>query len=90
MTIIVSISPQVEARLRERAEAAGKNADEYAAELIEQGLGTDGVALAGMAAGRQIALIEELFAETQSEVGRYPQGYVADDSRASVYDGDDE
>lgn len=36
MTLTVPITPDVEAKLRERAQAAGRDAAEYAAELIRE------------------------------------------------------
>ncbi len=38
MTLRVSISPEVEAKLRERAEALGRDTAQYAADLISQGV----------------------------------------------------
>lgn len=38
MTLSVSIAPEIEQRLRERARASGRDVAEYAAELIRQGV----------------------------------------------------
>lgn len=40
MTLSVPISPEIEAKLRERARAFGRNVAEYAADLIRQGVST--------------------------------------------------
>lgn len=38
MTLSVSLSPQAEAKLRQRAAAAGKDLTDYAAQLLEQAI----------------------------------------------------
>ena len=38
MTIVVSISPQVESKLRERASAEGKDPAAYASKILEQAI----------------------------------------------------
>lgn len=38
MTLIVPVSPELDAKLRERAAAVGKDAPAYASELLEQAI----------------------------------------------------
>jgi len=38
MTLTIAISPEVESKLRQRAEAFGRDVAQYAADLISQGL----------------------------------------------------
>ena len=40
MTLTISIPPEVDARLRERAQVLGRDVAEYAADLIQQGIST--------------------------------------------------
>ncbi len=84
MVLRLDLSPEAEARLLDRAAAAGKAVDRFVLDVIEEKLEVGSVSSA--------ALREESLAEWvrrfDAWVNSHPRrGYVADDSRESIYAG---
>jgi len=82
MTVTFSLPPEVEARLRERAAAAGKDVATLVREAVEEKL------LAGERAAGPARSVEQWEQEFDSWVrGRPPVAHPIDDSRESIYAG---
>ena len=89
MTITFSLTPETEARLRERAAAAGKDVSALIREAIEEKLSatTNDAAVTGISHDRWSAEFASWMNEVAERAPSYPPGYVADDSREGVYEG---
>ena len=84
MTLNISLSPESEAKLRERAAAAGKDVTAFVRETIEEKLaaGRDN----GSASGSPRQGTAEWFAKFSEWVARHPpRQFLADDSRDAIY-----
>lgn len=84
MTLHISLSPESEAMLRERAAAAGKDVTAFVRETIEEKLadGRDH----GSASGPPRQGTEEWFARFNEWVASHPpHQFLADDSRDAIY-----
>lgn len=84
MTIKIPLSPDTEARLRERAAEAGKDPATYAREALEEKLAASeekATIAVSMAAGQRI---EEFLDWVTSH---RPINHPVDDSRESIYEG---
>jgi hypothetical protein len=87
MTLVVSFQPDVEARLRKAAAAAGKDVSTLVREAVEEKLAARGTSDSSNVPYQQWA--EEFNAwmnEVKNRSVMYPPGYVADDSRESIYE----
>lgn len=85
MTLNISISEETETKLREKAVAVGKDVVQYARELIEQGVTAPNGTLSRAEIENRLLAIHRLIDSVSQQHGRYPPGYVADDSRESIY-----
>ena len=84
MTLTLSLSPEMEAKLREQAASAGKD-EAYAREALEEKLAE------GISAGPENKTREQWAAEFRAWVASHkPVGYFVDDSRESIYAGREE
>jgi predicted transcriptional regulator len=82
MTLSLSLSPELEAKLRQRAAAEGKDPETLVREAVEQKLGTEQPAPAHTKG------FEEWRAEFDAWVASHkPVGHEVDDSRESIYRG---
>lgn len=84
MTLHIELSPQTEAKLRERAAASGKDIGSYALDAIEQRLAADPGNGSVATSPRQGG--EEWFARFNEWVAAHPRrALLADDSRDAIY-----
>ena len=84
MTLNISLSPESEAKLRERAAAAGKDVIAFVRETIEEKLaaGRDN----GSASGSSSQGTEQWFARFNEWIASHPpREFLADDSRDAIY-----
>jgi hypothetical protein len=83
MTLSISLSPESEARLRERAAAAGKDVSAFVRDAIEEKLaGID----AGLVSASPRQGDSEWFERFNEWVASHPpRQYLADDSRDAIY-----
>ena len=89
MTLTISLPPETEAKLRDRAAATGKDMSTLIREAVEEKLsGANGNSAA---AGIPYDRWSDEFAAWMNDVAKrapmYPRGYVADDNRESIYEG---
>lgn len=92
MTVTIALPPTVEQKLREQAAASGKDVEAFVLEAVEEKLAGQAEAQAASVSQRlSPAEREQRFGEWMREVegraSRYPPGFVADDSRESIYEG---
>lgn len=81
MTLSIPLTPETEARLRERASASGKDIATYVLEAVEEKLGSD-------SPPKENATHEEWSARFHAWAESFPRRPgVADDSRESIYAG---
>lgn len=84
MTLNISLSPESEAKLRERAAAEGKDVTAFVRQTIEEKLAAEvdnGSAFGVPAQGTQ-----EWFAKFNEWVASHPpRRFLADDSREAIY-----
>jgi hypothetical protein len=82
MTLTLSFAPDVEAKLRERAAAAGKDVATLVREAVEEKLASgDGAALPARSAAQWEAEFDAWVR------GHQPVGHSIDDSREGIYSG---
>lgn len=83
MTLNIELSPETEAKLRERAAESGKDVTSYARDVIEQKLAAEN-GDAAAASPRQGG--DDWFARFNEWVaGHPPRPMLADDSRDAIY-----
>lgn len=83
MTLTVSFGPEVEARLRERAAAAGKDVESIVREAVDEKL-----AAAVAPTGPEGKSYEQWVAELHAWAASHqPVSHLVDDSRESIYAG---
>jgi hypothetical protein len=89
MSLTVSFSPEVEARLRERAAASGKDVPTLVREAVEEKLSsTPETQPANTMSNEQwLAEFNAWMREVTSRARNYPPGFLVDDSRESIYEG---
>lgn len=89
MVIRLDLSADAEARLLEEASASGKNPDHVVSELVEGrfAAGRPPHAPAGDAQAKREAARDWLMRFDAWVANRPSRGYVADDSRESIYSG---
>jgi predicted transcriptional regulator len=89
MSVTIPFPPEIEARLREQAAAAGKAVDAYIREAVEEKLATADVPNESAEKSREqwFKDFNAWMTEVAALAHRYPRGYVADDSRESIYEG---
>lgn len=85
MSVTIPFAPEIEQRLRERAAAAGQDVDTFVREAVEEKLGATSAVAASPQQRR--AAFEAWMREVAGRAAIYPPGYVADDSRESIYEG---
>jgi hypothetical protein len=86
MTITISVSPEAESKLRERAAASGTDVARYAAQLLEQAMGANPLKQEPPPSSRLAAW--DAFVQHMTKVGeQLPAGSTIDDSRDSIYAG---
>ena len=84
MTLSIELSPETEAKLRERAAASGRDIASYARAAIEQKLAADNGGGRAPASPRQGG--QEWFARFNEWVAAHPpRPLLADDSRDAIY-----
>lgn len=84
MTLQIKLTPEIEARLREQAAAAGKDIAEVAREVLREGLCLDAEPDDGptkLSREQRLATWRDFVADAK------PLGYIVDDSRESIYEG---
>ncbi len=87
MTLHISLPPDAEARLRERAAAEGKDPATFALEAVQEKLGPgNGVSDRTRAAERSAAW-DRFVTGMQEWARNLPPGHRVNDDRASIYEG---
>jgi plasmid stability protein len=82
MTVIVSLPPELETRLRERAARAGQAVDAFVRDAVEEKLACEGTNTErGLTSQQRLAEFEAWIADRQ------PVNSIVDDSRDSIYEG---
>jgi hypothetical protein len=84
MTLQIDLTPELEARLREEATAAGKDVATFARDALEETLTLRGDTGARPGRLTDEQRVAEWLAWTSSA---RPLGYIVDDSRESIYEG---
>ena len=87
MTVYISLPPETEARLRDRAAATGKDVSTLVREAVEEKFSAGNGNSAGMSYERWSAEFTAWMKDVAKRATMYPPGYVADDSRDSIYEG---
>ena len=84
MTLLIELTPETEARLRDQAAAMGKDMETIAREAIE-----DTLAVQDDSDSRQANLsVERRIAELRAWAASHRKlDHIADDSRESIYEG---
>lgn len=84
MTLHISLSPESEARLRERAAVAGKDPATYARETLEEQLGSS---QNPQTEGTPLPPNQRVAEFLNWVAGHRPVGHNVDDSREAIYEG---
>jgi len=89
MTVTLTLQPETEAKLRERAAASGKDVSTLVREAVEEKLSAADARKAtdDMPYARWFAEFGAWMDDVAKRAPMYPQGYVANDSRESIYEG---
>jgi len=82
MTLKISIGPATEAKLRKRAAEAGKDAEDFAVEVLEESLSSLDESMDQEVSLAPNQRVTQLLKWIESH---RPAGYQADDSRESIY-----
>jgi predicted transcriptional regulator len=85
MSVTIPFPPEIEAKLRERAAASGKDVDAFIREAVEEKLGRS--TAADKTAGQWTAEFDAWMREVAARAPSYPPGFVLDDSREKIYEG---
>jgi len=87
MTLQITLPPETEAKLRERAAAAGKDIESFVEEAVEEKLAAQASREPGLSPSEKAARFSD-WARSMGELVKKttPPGYVADDSRESIYE----
>lgn len=87
MTVTLSLPPTLEARLRDRAAAAGKDVSTFVREAVEAKLDAAGEIKPEDKSNEQwLAEFDAWMRDVAARAANYPKGYVVDDSRESIYE----
>ena len=82
MVLRLDLSPEAEARLREKAATLGKDLDRFVLDALEEKMAS------GSSGAKPTESAEQWIARFNAWVESHPKrGYVADDSRESIYAG---
>lgn len=84
MSLQISLAPETEAKLRERAAAAGKDPVEFAREALEEKLSSSDDSVAQEPSLPPNQRVAEVLRWIDSH---QPVGHFVDDSRESIYEG---
>ncbi len=89
MTVTISLPAETEAKLRDRAAATGKDVSTFIREAVEEKLSAanGNNAPNSIPSDRWSAEFTAWMLDVEKRAPIYPPGYVADDSRESIYDG---
>jgi hypothetical protein len=85
MSVIIPFPPEIEAKLRESAAAAGKDVGTFVREAVEEKLGLG--APAQKSPDEWSAEFGAWMRDVATRASAYPEGFVVDDSRQSIYEG---
>lgn len=85
MSVLIPFPPDIEAKLRETAAAAGKDVNTFVREAIEEKLGL-GSPLR-KSPEKWAAEFGEWMRDVAARASVYAEGFVVDDSRESIYQG---
>jgi hypothetical protein len=86
MSVTIPFPPEIEAKLRQRAAAAGKDVGSFVREAVEEKLALPGRPDESNAA-QWLAEFDAWMRGVAARESAYPPGFVADDSRETVYEG---
>lgn len=84
MTLQIELSPDLEAKLRERAAAVGKDVTTFAREALEETVSLHADTGGSRPRRSTKRRVEEFLAWAASH---RPLGHIVDDSRESIYEG---
>jgi predicted transcriptional regulator len=85
MSVTIPFPPDIEAKLRERAAASGKDVDSFVREAVEEKLGL--TVLTAKSEEQWAGEFAAWMREVASRSSNYSADYIADDSRESIYEG---
>jgi predicted transcriptional regulator len=87
MTLTISLPPEMEAKLRDRAAATGKDFSTLVREAVEEKLAVNGGGSTSQEKPYDLWLAEfSAWMQAVTDRGKvYPPGFVVDDSRESIY-----
>jgi hypothetical protein len=85
MSLTIPFTPEIEALLRERAAASGKDVGTFVREVVEEKLARADAS--EKSAGQWTAEFNAWMQEVAARASAYPPGFVVDDSRESIYEG---
>ena len=85
MSVVIPFPPEIEAKLRARAAAAGKDVGTFVREAVEEKLAFGVPQRKSPEAWA--AEFEAWMREVADRAPSYPDGFVVDDSRESIYEG---
>ncbi len=87
MTIRISLPAEIEAKLRERAAAEGKDPVALALEAVQEKLGFGEVISGRPDAAERIAAWERFVTGMRGSTETLPSGHRVDDTREAIYQG---
>ena len=87
MVLQISLPPNTEAKLRERAAAEGKDPAVFALEAVEEKLAGGNGASGQSDAADRVAAWDRFVAGMREWTQTLPPGHHVDDSRDSIYEG---
>jgi hypothetical protein len=87
MSLTIQLTPEMEARLRERAAAEGKDPAEFAVEAVVQRLTAPDASSLSPTAARRLDALNSFVAGMREHAKTLPPGHIVDDSRESIYEG---
>lgn len=87
MSLTIQLAPEMEARLRERAAAEGKDPAEFAVEALVERLTAPDTATPSPVTARRLAALDRFVTGMREHVRSLPPGHIVDDSRESIYEG---
>jgi predicted transcriptional regulator len=85
MSLDISFTPEIEAKLRDLAVAAGKDVHVFVREAIEEKLALS--MPASKTGSEWSAAFDVWMREVAARAPAYPPGFVVDDSRETTYEG---
>ncbi len=90
MSLSIQLTPELEAALREKAAAEGKDPSALALEAVAEGLAASDRPVSATTTARRLEAWGRFVAGMREHANNLPPGHVVDDSRESIYEGQGE